>query len=156
MDLAQAEVLMAMQKIVKDGEVLSIPRNGSSREFEITSLDKRETFYISMQRGLIRLSKHSTQERTADAIVLLRLCVDYKPHTNPDTIPPRIDLTPYRNTRLGSTHLHIFTDGGVSDRWAMPVPDDAFSNLNDLATTLRDFLEYCNVINIPTIQVSLF
>ena len=46
-------------------------------------------------------------------------------------------------------HAYIYREG-YETKWAYPLPNDIFSNQNDLVKTLIEFLQYCNVEgNIP-------
>jgi len=38
----------------------------------------------------------------------------------------------------------------------MPVPTEHFPNLDDLWQTLSDFMTYCNIVELPTINRGLF
>ena len=83
--------------------------------------------------------KGKFQLRVFNSVRLVRLDFNGSSHLNPD------------HSRVGTSHLHIYREG-YHDRWAYDPPKDSFRNLNDAANTLREFLAYCNVINIPPIR----
>ena len=151
----EADLLIAMEKRLKLHSGIIMPPPGGLLEIKAASLDDREQFIFSVQRGRIRLDKYSQQERYADIVPLLRLCVDFKPHTNPSGFFPfDPNLAQYAEMRMGSTHLHLYFEE-IGDRYAIPVPTNDFHNLLNLSSTVADFLKYCHVIDIGGIQSGL-
>ncbi len=153
---SEADTLIAMQKKKANDEVTSFPLGGSLLTLPIVSLDGREAFLIDVNRGRIRLSKCSYQERYQSTIVLVRLDIDGPPHPNPDvdTVPLPF-LQPYNGVTLPTPHLHLYTEGFM-DKWAIPAPPDKFSSLSDLYETLVQFFTFCNIVEPPTVQKDLF
>lgn len=45
---------------------------------------------------------------------------------------------------------------GYGDRWAYPVPEDQFSDINDMWQTLQDFMRRCNITQPPKIVKGLW
>ena len=152
---AWADSLIKMEKKLTGNPGISMPIPGGYADFEAESLNGRERFIFSIERGLIRLSKYSQQERYAESIPLLRLCVDFKEHTNPENyIPLDSLLAPFSGMNMGKTHLHVYREE-VGTRFAIPVPSGDFLNLSNLSMTTFNFLKYCNVIGIGSIQSGL-
>jgi hypothetical protein len=51
--------------------------------------------------------------------------------------------------------LHVYREG-YGDKWAIPIPAEAFRDTRDIWVTLEDFLRYCNVTQPPNIERGLF
>lgn len=137
---AEADRLMAMVKRFADQTTIIFPLAGEISQLEVKSVDGRESFLIDVNRkGKVKISKCTYQERYRVIEVLLRLDVDGPPHDNPD------------GTEVPCPHLHIYREGFAA-KWAYPLPVGRFTDTADLANTLREFLEYCNVQDIPSIQ----
>jgi hypothetical protein len=113
-------------------------------QLEVKSEDGREAFLIDVnRRGKIKLSKCTYQERYQVIEILLRLDIDGPPHENPDGL-----IVP-------CPHLHVYKEG-YADKWAYSISPKDFTNTMDLVNTLKDFLQYCRVRDIPTIQSSWY
>lgn len=135
----KADELLKLEKHCVSASPIDFPMPGNMIELDVKSADNRESFKIDVNRkGRIRLTKCTYQERYAFVEVLLRLDIDGPPHENPNG---DVVLCP---------HLHIYKEG-FGDRWAYPITN-AFTNTSDLVRTLREFLVYCKVHNIPDIQ----
>jgi hypothetical protein len=117
-------------------------RPGINQTHELIGADPRERFLLDLWRGTIKLSKYRFQTRGRQVIVLVRLCVNGAPHTNPD------------GSRIAGTHFHRYREG-YEDRWASSVVPAEFKNTTDMGQTFRDFCDYCNVDNRPQFQVDL-
>lgn len=139
----EADRLMEMLKQFVDRATINFPLSGQSSRWEVKSDDGRESFLVDARRkGKIKLSKCTFQERYRVIEILLRLDIDGPPHDNPD------------GTEVPCPHLHIYREG-FADKWAFPLPAGAFTDTSDLVKTLREFLEFCKVQNIPAIQGGL-
>lgn len=139
---SEADALMKMLKEVTDRPPILFPCMGTAIALHLRSDDRKEEFLVDINRkGQIRVSKCTYQERYAHVEILLRLDIDGPPHQNPDgeTIP--------------CPHLHVFREG-FGTKYAVPLPT-AFSDPTDLVQTLKEFLKFCNVRHVPTIQRSL-
>lgn len=156
--LTQSEVdaLIAIQKKRAEERLYNFPLAGDTLTIPIISVDEKESFLIDINRGRIRLTKCTYQERHRGTIILVRLDVDGRPHTNPEVSSvPLSYLVPYNGQTVQCPHLHLYVEGFM-DKWAMPAPSDKFPRIIDLYTTLDDFFRYCNVIELPLIQRGLF
>jgi hypothetical protein len=152
---AEANRLIGMEKKLKIESGIILPPPGKIINIEATSLDDREEFIFSVQRGRIRLEKYSQQERYAEVVPLVRLCVDYKPHTNPPGFFPfDPGFAQYAEKDMGSTHLHLYLEE-INDKFAIPVPNLEFHSLSNISITTLDFLKYCHVINAGSVQSGL-
>ena len=94
---------------------------------------------MDVNRGRIRISKCTYQNRYRKDIILLRLDIDGPEHTNPD------------GEILGSPHLHIYREG-YHDKWAFPLPSD-FSDDMELFTKFFEFLVWCNIDNVDELSL---
>jgi len=137
---AEADALMAMLKRLAKRETLMFPSLGQSSQWEVKSDDGRESFLIDVQRkGMIKITKCTFQERYHVVEILARPDIDGPPHENPD------------GEEVPCPHLHIYREG-FEDKWAFPIPEDRFTDTGELFKSLREFLVYCNVQDIPPIQ----
>lgn len=138
----RVDELLRMPKALEEKKEIEFPRHGLFKSLKATSEDGREEFLIDINRkGTIRLTKCTFQNRYAVVEILLRLDIDGPPHENPD------------GQVIPCPHLHIYREG-AADKWAIPLPAE-FSDPTNLPKTLRDFLEYCKVKDIPAIQGSI-
>jgi hypothetical protein len=136
----EADRLMGILKQFVDRATIQFPLPGQASKWEVKSEDGRESFFIDAQRkGKIKRSKCTFMERYRVIEVLLRLDIDGPPHDNPD------------GTEVPCPHLHVYREG-FADKWAYSVPSAVFTDTLDLVKTLREFLEYCKVQDIPAIQ----
>ena len=154
---SEADVLIAMQKKHIKEEIFDFPMPGEILTIPIISIDERESFLIDVNRkGKIRLTKCTYQERNQGIIILTRLDVDGSPHSNPEVINvPLSCLQPYNGQTIRCPHLHLYVQGFMV-KWAIPAPSEKFPRTEDICATLDDFFRYCNVIELPSVQRSLF
>jgi hypothetical protein len=139
---AEADALIALAKYRVDGKEWNYPGLGGHISVPLFSADRREQFMLDMRRGRIDLTKGTHQNRARQVIVLVRLDFGGSPHRNPD------------DEEVGTPHLHLYREG-LGDKWAVPLPADRFTNLNDTWQTLDDFMRYCNIVEPPTIRRGL-
>jgi hypothetical protein len=132
-----------MEKVRIDDKSIDYPDAGNSVVIPLVSRDRREKFILDISRGKIDLSKGSYQNRVRQVIILVRLDFGGKPHRNPD------------GQEIDSPHLHLFREG-YEDKWAIAMPSDKFSNINDIGSLLDYFMKYCNIIEPPKINMRLF
>jgi len=144
-DLSQAEAdaLIALAKVKANDERYDYPGTSGSLIVPLTSQDKREDFLLDIYRGQINLLKGTYQNRARQVIVLVRIDFGGAPHRNPD------------GAEVLCPHLHLYREG-FGDKWAAPLPTDKFPNIDDLWRTLQDFMQFCNVVDRPTIVRGLF
>lgn len=145
---SEADALIAIEKHHDTTEAandnsLQLPDLGGKLIIPLICINKREKFSLDMRRSRIDLLKETKQLRGRQVIVLVRLDVGGAPHRNPD------------DTEISSPHLHIYREG-YADKWAIPVPEGKFTNLNDSWKTLLDFMKFCNITNPPKFEKGLF
>lgn len=139
----EADALIQLPKIRVDNNIWKYPPLGGSISIPLTSIDKRENFILDVSRGQINLVKGTYQTRARQVVVLVRLDFGGSPHRNPD------------GEEIPSPHLHIYREG-YGDKWAYPVPLDEFPNIAQPSQAIYDFMEFCNIVEIPDIQIGLF
>jgi hypothetical protein len=140
---SEADALIAIEKHRADEQDYEYPGLGGSISVPLVSPDKRESFLLDISRGRIDLMKGTYQNRARQVVILVRLDFGGPPHRNPDGV------------EIQCPHLHIYREG-FGDKWAVPVPNDRFPNLNDLWLTLESFMRYCNITQTPNIRRGLF
>jgi hypothetical protein len=138
---AEADFLIQAAKRLEETVVLTFPAPGEKMSWTAETLDGKEQFLMDVNRGRIRLRKCTYQERYRAMEILVRVDLNGPPHRNPD------------GKVVECPHIHVYREG-YADKWAQPLPAEQFSDPTDLAGTLRDFLEFCNVQEIPEIQAS--
>ena len=142
LEQARADELIAMAKRLVDTSQIRFPGAGDFLQLDVKSDDGRESFIFDVNRkGRLKLSKCTYQERYAVVEILIRLDIDGPPHQNPD------------GAELPCPHIHIFREG-AGTKWSYPLPPE-FTDTSDLVKTLREFLRYCNVSEVPPIQKSI-
>lgn len=109
----------------------------------LVSPNKRENFLLDVARGRIELKKGTYQSRARQIIILVRLDFGGPSHRNPN------------DEEIPCPHLHVYREG-FGDKWAVPVPPEAFPNITDAWMTLSDFLKFCNVTEPPRFTRGLF
>jgi len=140
---SEAEALISMEKIRVDDQSWDYPSLGGRISIPIVSRNKRENFILDLSRGNIDLLKGTYQNRARQIVILVRFDFGGQPHRNPD------------GQEILSPHLHLYREG-FGDKWAVPVPVSAFSNVSDLWQTLLEFMKYCNIVEPPRIERGLF
>lgn len=156
--LTQSEVdaLIDTQKKCTEKEVYNFPLHGGILTIPISSVDGRESFLININRGRIRLTKCTYQERYQEIIILVRLDIDGPPHPNPEVSSvPLPYLLPYNGQVIPCPHLHLYVEGFM-DKWAIPAPSNKFPRTTDLVAILDNFFRYCNIVKPPMIQRRIF
>jgi hypothetical protein len=139
----EADILIAMEKHCDNSNIYNYPDGGKKLIVPLHSPDKRELFLLDIGRGRIDLTRVKYQNRARQVVVLIRLDIGGSPHRNPD------------DAEILCPHIHIYREG-YGDKWAFPIPSDNFKNINDLWTTLNDFMVFCNITILPYIERGLF
>ncbi len=150
--LTQQEVdeLLGMPKRVLAAGTVDLPRPGDAIEVELTSADMRQRFMWDIGRGRRLSGKYTLQLRYRGTIVLVRLDVGGGAHRNPE-VAPDSTLAPTAGQLVATPHIHRYFEG-FDDRWALPLPNAAFTQPDDMMATLLDFAEFCNVRPCPPFQ----
>ena len=137
----EADALIAMEKRCVEDKDWPFPLPGEKLIVDLESLDRRENFILDVNRGRIKLSQATYQNRARQAVVLLRLDIDGPPHTNPD------------GEEMPCPHLHTYR-AGYGTKWATPMPS-SFGPTSNLSVLLQQFATYCRIAELR-IQMDLF
>ena len=139
----EADALIALAKRRVDATEHDYPVAGKRITIPLVSTGRHESFLLDLRRSRIDLAKGTYQNRARQAVVLVRLDFGSRPHRNPD----------YR--KVGTPHLHVYREG-YGDKWAQPLPNDQFEDMDDPWRLLEDFMRFCNVVEPPVILRGLF
>ena len=139
---SEADALHEMEKICVDDTEYNLPDLGGKVSVPLISPDKKEQFLLDVSRGRIDLQRQKYQSRTREVIILARLDLG-APHRNPD------------GEEVGVPHLHLYREG-YGHKWAFPLPEGVFRDLDDPWQILNDFMHYCNIIQAPNFRRGLF
>jgi hypothetical protein len=139
----EADMLLEMEKLKVDDTIYEFPGVGGSLRIPLQSLNKRENFLVDINRGRIKLSKVTYQNRARGIVILARIDIDGPPHRNPD------------GEELACPHLQIYREG-YGTKWAIPLPIESFDNITNNWDLFNSFLKYINVTDIPDIRKGLF
>ena len=136
----EAEELLYMLKKSLVSE-FSFPSRGSSSEFDVVGIPRKEQFAIRIYRGKIDRLKYEIGARIKrDGILLLELHINpSRPHRNPD------------GEILTCSHWHIYSEE-YGRRYAFPACD---INSEDFIENTLAFFEKFNVVEKPTINMQL-
>ncbi len=140
---AEADALLALPKKRLESKEWQFPGPIPSVRIPLTSTDGSERFVLDLYRGRVNVLKRTQQTRGRQVVILARLDLAGAPHRNPD------------GTEIPCPHLHVYREG-YEDKWAVPVPPDKFSNLDNPQRTLEEFMAYCNIVEPPVINPGVF
>lgn len=154
MSLTQEEAnsLLSLPKVFVEQSPLEFSLTESmDYERALRSLDRREEFLLTVERGVRNRLRLKYQTRARKIIILARLDYRGRRHRNPPE-------SPYKPGQwLSGTHLHLFREG-FDDRIAYDLPDVpelANMSADDDINTLEQFLRFCAVTAWPEIQTSI-
>lgn len=136
---AEADALLAMEKMSESSDAREFPSPGERVEIPLISANKRERFILDLSLSALVMAKGTYQNRARQVIVLARLDFGGKPHRNPD------------DEEVPAPHLHLYREG-YGDKWAIPVPPDKFRDVDNPQRLFEDFVKYCNITRMPSIQ----
>jgi hypothetical protein len=119
------------------------PLAGDRRVIPLVATDRTEDFLLDVTRSRIDLGKVTYQNRGRAVVVLLQLDINGPSHHNPDGI------------QIACPHLHIYREG-FGDKWAFPLPEGKFANLDEITQILSDFMDECKATARPALQAGFF
>ena len=91
------------------------------------------------------MRRQKYQNRVRESIVLVRL--DFgAPHRN----PPELG-----GDEIAVPHLHIYKEG-FADKYAINIPKEISSELDNVWQILHDFMKSCNITQPPNFAKELF
>jgi len=134
---AEADFLHSLEKEFESGELLPFPLSRSfDAERDLLSIDGREKFILTIERGRRRRARLKYQIRARKIIILARLDIDGPAHRNPAGSPHRpgecllCPLLPIYHEKIGDGIAYKLED----------VPGDQMSDLDNGTFRLMDFL----------------
>jgi hypothetical protein len=140
---AEGDALIAMAKYRVDMTEWDYPDLGGVISVPLFSADRRENFLLDVRRGPNRSCEGNVSEPRAAG-------------RGPGEARLRRSAPPESGrggARLASSPS---LSEGFGDKWAIPVPGDVFGDVTDQWRTLQDFMQYCNIAEIPLIRRGLF
>jgi hypothetical protein len=148
----EADSLLQMAKEFVDSDVLEFTQTQPMNyDRLLQSADRREQFFLTVERGRRKRIRLKYQTRARKVIVLARLDLNGPAHKNPPESPYRPD------ERLDGTHIHLYRES-FEDRIAYLIGDVAGLSIRDAGngvTCLEDFLAFCGVKKWPSIQMAI-
>lgn len=149
---AEADQLLAMAKEFVEDDPLIYPNTQPLKyDRALRSTNRREEFFLTVERGNRNRARLKYQTRARGVIVLARIELNGRAHRNPPDAPYR------PGERMECPHIHIYREG-FDDRIAYHVADVAALALRDTTNglfCLEDFLRFCNVAQWPQIQFAI-
>ncbi|XDD53041.1 hypothetical protein AB3N62_11155 [Leptospira sp. WS4.C2] len=147
-DLTDTDVaeLIDLEKHVEVDEKYAFPEINEKVHISLLSSDKREKFFLDINRGSIDLRRVTYQTRSKIIYPLVRLDISGRNHRNPD------------GKELGVPHVHVYSQG-FSDKWAYPPEEifgEKFKDLKTMVEYLDIFMDYCKIITKPDFDHDLF
>lgn len=139
----EANRLLQLPKRKLDNQKWDYPSFGGKISIPLTSDDKHEEFILDISKGRIDLLRGKHQNRARQVIILARIDFGGPPHRNPDGM------------EIPCPHIHLYKEG-FGDKWAYPIPANKFPNIDDPSLTIDDFMDYCNIVEKPIIQMGLY
>jgi len=136
------ELLMSLKKSFTRSEEIEIGPAPLKWTREVNSLESHDTFLIDYNRGKIQLLKYTLNKRYKQTVCLIRLDTIGR-HTNPD------------GEKFDGPHIHLYRDG-FDDKFAHPIVSIGINDPTNIENSIKEFLEFCNIRNIPPIQKSTY
>ncbi len=135
------ELINVMKELLKTGTYM-LPVVGTTGKIDLKSLSSpRDRFDVFINRKARIVSNKYTLLLRYPEENLLRIDVNGPAHVNPD------------GSIIPCPHIHMrIKDEGRWDAYAYDIPA-VFGNSEDCASTLRDFLQYCNTNNVNELIV---
>ena len=109
---------------------------------QINSIVNKETFILDFYRGSFELSKYTINKRYKQTIILLRYDSGGR-HTNPD------------EEKFEGAHVHLYREG-YNDKFAFPITTLGIVESDTMEEVFNKVMYFCNIKNLPTIEVSMF
>ena len=149
---AEADALLQMAKEFVDSDPLEFTQTQPMNyDRLLQSMDRREQFFLTIERGRRKRIRLKYQTRARKVVVLARLDLNGPAHKNPPESPYRPD------ERLEGSHVHLYRED-FEDRIAYLIPDVpglTIRNVGNGVLCLEDFLRFCGVRNWPNIQMAI-
>jgi hypothetical protein len=109
---------------------------------QINSITTKEIFLLDFYRGSIELSKYTINKRYRQTIIMLRYDNGGR-HTNPGGV------------LFEGPHVHLYKEG-YNDKFAFPVSEVSVTSTDTMEQVFKKIMHFCNVKQVPTIEVPMF
>lgn len=109
---------------------------------QINSLASKEIFNLDFYRGSFELTKYTVNKRYRQTVIMLRYDNGGR-HTNPDGV------------FFEGPHVHLYREG-YNDKFAFPVSEITVSVNDPMEEVFKKIMHFCNVKNLPAIEVPMF
>ena len=109
---------------------------------QINSIASKETFSLDFYRGSFELSKYTVNKRYRQTIIMLRYDNGGR-HTNSDGV------------LFEGPHVHLYREG-YNDKFAFTVAEINISANDTMEEVFKKIMHFCNVKNLPVIEVPMF
>ena len=148
----EADSLLQMAKEFVDSAPLEFTQmQPMNYDRLLQSMDRREQFFLSVERGRRKQIRLKYQTRARKVVVLARLDLNGPAHKNPPESPYRPDA------RLDGSHVHLYREN-FEDRIAYLIPDVSGLTIRDIGNgvmCLEDFMRFCGLKKWPNIQMAI-
>jgi len=133
------DYIMKLKKEFEENDQIILNKKWSRN---IVAIDTKDTFILDYNIGTIKLEKYTYNKRYRNTIILLRFD-SFGRHTNPD------------GKVFDGPHVHIYREN-YGDKYAYNVSEIGINTDMGKSDVLEKFLQYCNVVNCPIIESTLF
>lgn len=138
----EAQYLISIAKEYMGDKIFEYPDVGGKLNIDLQSHDGKEDFILDITRSRIDFMKYTFQNRVRKAITLIRIDIGGAPHRNPD------------GKEIGIPHIHIYKER-YGDKYAYKLPSN-FDGCKDTFDYLNAFMDFCNIVKKPKINMRLF
>jgi hypothetical protein len=147
-----ADYLIHANKRITD-QIINFPIPNSVLQLSVNLIEdpKYHLLFDIDRKGRINTYRCTLQTRYQEIFHLIRLDLNGRPHDNPDTTPHNPIFIPYIGKYLPCPHLHLYQHG-FDSKWALPMPEDIFTNPENLIQTFKEFCRYCTITEVPHIS----
>jgi len=155
MELSQDEAdhLIRIEKKRNGNQSYMFPFPGSHTAVPVLSMDGTIEFTLNFYHAIIKRNKVQAAELYERGVLLLRMCIGGKGHTNPQGTAPQEMFSGFEGQDTGENHLHYYIEGwGTS--WAIPltIGPGLFYPLTHLSYY---FMDLCHVVDKPVMTGGL-
>lgn len=138
---AEYRVLMSLHKVFEDVATIQLGPAPQHWSRQLKSLVGHEQFKLDYHRGRLEL-RYTYNLRRNQTTTLFRY--DHEgTHTNPDGV------------QFCGPHAHLYREG-YDDKFAFPVAEIGVSASDGIGEVLLKVATFCNIVNVPSIQDSMF
>jgi hypothetical protein len=155
MELSQDEAnnLIKIEKKRNGNQSYMFPSPGTHTVVPLLSMDGTIEFTLNFYHAIIKRNKVQAAELYEKGVLLLRMCIGGKHHTNPQGSAPLAMFSGLEGQDTGEHHLHYYAEGwGTS--WSVPLDIDP-SLFYPLTRLSYHFMDLCHVVDKPVMTGGL-